>query len=326
MIDLQQRSLTFAGHRHNVSLPASAASDLVSKSELLLSFTSAGIDDWFEVATSLCRFVLKKQKPNDSLVLTSLLSSPLQLLQRRGYDTSRILRSRKEERQRQLQAQRDAGLQAELSKPPPPSDEQINSWTEKLLLDFPQANHELVKRLLQAQSTNHFDAVRAQLEKGYKRSNVSAPTTSAQAPTGTRPASSAETPMDLDTPSRERSPFFSNFKRKFLGSGTQPKPPGQDEMRAGRAESSTSPQPPSYSSATSSTSREQQEQQAPTSYTDIERSVQQALQQSRADQSSNVQDSGSVQHVKESESSYCDSKAVRRFRRAILNKDQLLMT
>lgn len=246
--------------------------------------------------------------------MTSLLSSPLQLLQRRGYDTSRILRSRKEERQRQLQAQRDAGLQAELSKPPPPSDEEINSWTEKLLLDFPQANRDLVKRLLQAQTANHFDAVRAQLEKGYRKSPGHAPSTSAQQPPAARPSSSVETSTDPDTPPRERSPFFSNFRRKFLGAGSQAKLPGQDETRLGQTERSMSPQPPSYSSATSKSKTEdssgQQGQQDPTSYNDIERSVQQALQQSRADKSNSVQDSGSVQHVKESESSYCDSKAV----------------
>lgn len=55
--------------------------------------------DFFEVASGLCRLLLKKQRPNDALLLMNILSTSLKMLSRRGFNVERILASRKAERE-----------------------------------------------------------------------------------------------------------------------------------------------------------------------------------------------------------------------------------
>lgn len=300
-------------------MPASATAELTSNNDLLLYFTSSGIDDWFEVAVALCRFILSKQRVNDALLLMTLLSTPLKVLQRRGFDTSRILNSRKAERRKQMEQQRDAGLQAELAKPAQPSESDVDSWAQKLSAEFPEANRELVKRLLQAQTTDHYSNVYAQLVKGYRKST--APTDTSRQSGGTLPPSTltpqpprpsepaqpdVSEPSPPAEPSRPNSGFFSGFRRKMLGSSAS-KPseqePSSSLMRRGSSTRTSEPSRPSSASTT-------QPSEQPTPYTNIENSVKHAIMASRPNSSNHIQDLGRDGYVRESEAAFCDSRPV----------------
>ncbi|KZO98233.1 hypothetical protein CALVIDRAFT_535334 [Calocera viscosa TUFC12733] len=71
--------------------------------------------DWFEVANVLCNILFEAHTVNDSLLLSTLLSTDLRALRRRGYAVNRILQHQKV-RDEAVQAQeREHRLQAEAS-------------------------------------------------------------------------------------------------------------------------------------------------------------------------------------------------------------------
>lgn len=248
----------------------------------------------------------------------TLLSTPLKVLQRRGFDTSRILNSRKAERRRQLEQQRDAGLQAELSKPNKPSESDVDNWVQKLCQEFPEANRELVKRLLQAQSEDHFNNVYAQLVKGYrKKANENQPTRNPSLLQNTSSPEShglvSKSPSVPEESSRASSGLFSGFRKRMLGSG----PAQQRETQTSKVRSSvTQPSPTvadqsQMSRPTSATvGSSSQPGELATPYSDIESNVQHAIRSSRADASNAIQSQGESKIVKESESGFCDSRPV----------------
>ena len=70
------------------------------------------VKDLFHLSTALCTVCLNKTKPQQAIVLTTLLESSLNILQARGYNVDRILRKRQaedmiqqEENQKQLEAE-----------------------------------------------------------------------------------------------------------------------------------------------------------------------------------------------------------------------------
>lgn len=306
--------------------PASATAELTRGNDLILYFTSTGIEDWYEVASSLCRFILNKQRVTDALLLTSLLSTPLRVLQRRGYDTSRVLNSRKAAHQKKLEQQREEGLKAELSKPAGPTADQLDQWTAQLLAEFPDANPDLVKRLLQAQSSNHYDSVHAQLEKGYKKATQSPMpeiTTDRQTKASESLSSNGDARSTLSTAnsesrlqrpnsSREKSSLLNGFRKKFLGdnasgssyssSGGNIPSIGQQAVTPG---TSAMPRPTSKTTGTST-----QPGETATPYSNISANVQQAISAARPDQRDTVQSQESKRYVHESENGYCDSNPV----------------
>ena len=71
-----------------------------------------GVRDLFHLSSALCTVCLNKTKPQQAIVLTTLLESNLNTLQARGYNVARILRKRQaedriqhEEKQKQLEAE-----------------------------------------------------------------------------------------------------------------------------------------------------------------------------------------------------------------------------
>ncbi|KAG0222294.1 hypothetical protein B0O80DRAFT_113406 [Mortierella sp. GBAus27b] len=83
-----------------------------SKAHYLL-ITNQGDMDYFDIADALAKLVLKKKKLNDSIWWSSLLSTSLQNLKRKGFQVDRILNAKKAEKARiEAAAKADAAAAA----------------------------------------------------------------------------------------------------------------------------------------------------------------------------------------------------------------------
>ena len=79
------RSTDFAGGRSFISIEPSAAAKKVDQVGIELWLADNARVDMYDVATSLCRLLFDARKPNDALLLATMLSSDLQTLRKRGY-------------------------------------------------------------------------------------------------------------------------------------------------------------------------------------------------------------------------------------------------
>lgn len=82
----------------------------------MLTLSTTAPADTYDIASALCRVLLKKHKTEDILTLDAILSTPLPLLKRRGFNVDRLLNQQHEERLRlraeaQAQAQKDREAQ-----------------------------------------------------------------------------------------------------------------------------------------------------------------------------------------------------------------------
>ncbi|WVW83952.1 hypothetical protein I302_105975 [Kwoniella bestiolae CBS 10118] len=90
-------------HHHYETLYATASRGR-GKAIILTISTTAQMDD-YDIASALCDILLKSPKADDALLLYSILSTPLMALKKRGFNVDRILNQQKEERLR-IQAER----------------------------------------------------------------------------------------------------------------------------------------------------------------------------------------------------------------------------
>lgn len=105
---------TLKGHQANHSLAINALynklQDSLLKSPEHVMYFKPGVNDPFDLGSALCTVCLNKTKPQQAIVLMTLLESNLSKLQARGYNVSRILKKKQaedkiqeEEKQKQLQ-------------------------------------------------------------------------------------------------------------------------------------------------------------------------------------------------------------------------------
>jgi len=79
------RSINFAGARMSISFEASAVSMREGSYMIQLWLADNMEVDMYEVATSLCQLLFHTHKLNDAASLTTILSTDLHALQKRGY-------------------------------------------------------------------------------------------------------------------------------------------------------------------------------------------------------------------------------------------------
>ncbi|KAG8800465.1 hypothetical protein FRC16_002827, partial [Serendipita sp. 398] len=95
-----QKTLVFCGRRAVKDSEASAAAKRETLSNTLVLYIAHNIPlDLYEVANSLCKYIISTPKENDSAAFTLILSTDLATLRRRGYNVDRILNQRKIERE-----------------------------------------------------------------------------------------------------------------------------------------------------------------------------------------------------------------------------------
>ncbi|WVF71489.1 hypothetical protein IAT40_006295 [Kwoniella sp. CBS 6097] len=93
-------------HNHYETLYATASKGR-GKAIILTVSTTAQMDD-YDIASALCDILLKTPKADDALLLYSILSTPLMALKKRGFNVDRILNQQREERLRvQAEQKRD---------------------------------------------------------------------------------------------------------------------------------------------------------------------------------------------------------------------------
>ncbi|KAK6910047.1 hypothetical protein I203_104076 [Kwoniella mangroviensis CBS 8507] len=90
-------------HHHYETLYATASRGR-GKAIILTISTTAQMDD-YDIASALCDILLKSPKADDALLLYSILSTPLMALKKRGFNVDRIFNQQKEEKLR-IQAER----------------------------------------------------------------------------------------------------------------------------------------------------------------------------------------------------------------------------
>ncbi|EJU01784.1 hypothetical protein DACRYDRAFT_107520 [Dacryopinax primogenitus] len=123
------RQLQWNNMRYDHTTEASAGGNRQGRSGPVTMWVSTSDSlDWFEVANVLCNILFQAHGVNDSLLLSTLLSTELRALKRRGYAVNRILQQQKA-REDAIQAQeREHRLQAESSGLEPQQDsKQIES-------------------------------------------------------------------------------------------------------------------------------------------------------------------------------------------------------
>lgn len=94
-----EKSLTHDELRLYKKQEASAVASKTRTGSLQLWLAGHSQIDMYEVAVALCRYLFAAPKPNDALLLMTILSTDLKSLKRRGYNVDRILRKQSAQRQ-----------------------------------------------------------------------------------------------------------------------------------------------------------------------------------------------------------------------------------
>ncbi|CAG7850452.1 SubName: Full=Uncharacterized protein {ECO:0000313/EMBL:CCA72144.1} [Serendipita indica DSM 11827] len=114
-----QKTLVWAGRRSVKDSEASSVAKREGFNRTLILYVAGNIPlDLYEVANSLCKQLFDTPKLNDSLLFSTILSTDLPSLRRRGYNVDRILNQQKVEREARESARRAAEREAAQMRPP----------------------------------------------------------------------------------------------------------------------------------------------------------------------------------------------------------------
>ncbi|KZT61430.1 hypothetical protein CALCODRAFT_9895 [Calocera cornea HHB12733] len=110
------RQLHWNNMRYDHSTEASAGGTRQGRTgPVTLWVSSSDSLDWFEVSNVLCNIIFEAHTVNDSLLFSTLLSTDLRALRRRGYAVNRILQKQKVQEEAVQAQEREHRLQAEAS-------------------------------------------------------------------------------------------------------------------------------------------------------------------------------------------------------------------
>lgn len=216
-----RRDLAYGGTTHSYSRKASASVATPSNSEMRLYISTATELDWFEVATGLCKVLLKRERSNDALMFNTILTTTLKNLKRRGMNVDRIINERKAERAAAEQRDRERKLQQELAAA---EEDQRDRWQSQLEDAFPDADPQHIHNLLAQQKSDHLQRATESLLKGYPKRPKQL-----EAAPSPRPDSLMSTDSSRRAGS-SGSGLFESFKRR-LQSTNMPAPSGPGSAR-----------------------------------------------------------------------------------------------
>ncbi|EST08526.1 Protein of unknown function DUF3684 [Kalmanozyma brasiliensis GHG001] len=311
-------------HEQNVQKCTATAS--MRGSKLILHLSSSMEVDFFEVATSLSKYLLTKQRLQEVLLYMTLLSTSLRNLKRRGFHVDKILSQRKAEREAAEAKMREDRLKAEeRAAEEKATDAKLADWRKQVLSVFPDADPSYVDQALRSHSDAHVErTTNDMLSSNYPRRSKELPSTSNQL------TNDFGAPSDLRAGGGNMNAgtgFFSGFKNKFMQAGGKPRssladgtssierpgagsgwPAGPEGIAAaGRSDEDRSLGALSPSSSSTGMTRAAT---APTSevtpLSSIQNNVLKAIRASRPDASSTIKSEARQTQIKEAANSYCD--------------------
>ncbi|GAA5832862.1 hypothetical protein JCM11251_000508 [Rhodosporidiobolus azoricus] len=284
---------------------ASACAQSASNGDVELLVSSSIETDFYEVALGLCKLLLSKVRPNDALLLLTILQTSLKALKRGGFQVDRLINARKAEREAAEQRMREERLQAQLKAAQALSPETLDAYTQELSTMFPDAAPDFLRDLIHMQDPPQLEnAVNQMLQApDYPKRREK------QVPGALPPSTSQQSIAAHQQPqSSGGGGLFSNWRRQFSKGDTR----------------SPSPLPPSPSltppverpSTTEAVQRRppgmmpgpRRPDSQPTSTDAIRANLTRAIQASRPETASNVSNSVEKTEVKEADS-YCDATA-----------------
>ena len=184
--------------------------------KLVLYIASNLETDWFEVALSLSKHLLTRQRLQEVLLYMTLLSTSLRNLKRRGFHVDKILSQRKVDRELAEQRAREERARLQVEEAQRPKEAEIQQWTRDILAVFPDADPTHVERLLrESRGGDHVvNATNAMLEKPYpKAPKKSGPFGMGDEEKALRKRGDEQPPPQIAS----NSGFFSNWKNKIKG-------------------------------------------------------------------------------------------------------------
>ncbi|KAJ1020756.1 hypothetical protein NDA16_004147 [Ustilago loliicola] len=309
-------------HEQNVQKCTATAS--MRGSKLILHLSSSMEVDFFEVATSISKYLLTKQRLQEVLLYMTLLSTSLRNLKRRGFHVDKILSQRKAEREAAEAKMRDERLKAEEHAAEEKATEaKLAEWRKQVLSVFPDADPRYVDQALRSHNDAHVErTTNDMLSTNYPRRNKEASSAISRIPDDAPSAISAGGSSHNGGGSAGAG-FFSGFRNKFLQAGAK-------QQRSSLADGTSSIQRPGSSgwpsdNAIAAAGRSDQDRSlgalasssgagpaatAPTSevtpLSSIHNNVLKAIRASRPDASSIIKSEARQTQIKEASNSYCD--------------------
>lgn len=307
-------------HEQNVQKCTATAS--MRGSKLILHLSSSMEIDFFEVATSLSKYLLTKQRLQEVLLYMTLLSTSLRNLKRRGFHVDKILSQRKAEREAAEARMREERLKAEeWVAEEKASESKLADWRKQVLSIFPDAEPSYVDQALRSHSDAHVErTTNDMLSSNYPRKSKEASSAISQF---TNHSSSTLTPSEGGA--NTGSGFFSGLRNKLLQAGVKQRSsladgtssiqrPGTDwpadSSIAAAARSDEDRSLGGLASTLSSSGGMTPAATAPTSevtpLSSIHNNVLKAIRASRPDASSTIKSEARQTQIKEAANSYCD--------------------
>ncbi|GAA5870207.1 hypothetical protein JCM16303_001925 [Sporobolomyces ruberrimus] len=284
--------------RHSTA--ASACVQLGKNGDVEL-YTSEALDvDFYEVALGICKILLNKLRPQDALLLLTILQTTLKNLKRRGFNVDRILNARKAERFAADQRLREEKLATQLKAAEGPS--RLDEDAMRLSDMFPDADISFLRTLLQTQPAPAFENAVQQLraspeypkrrESYVKDTQVNERDPLPARSQGSGPASSGSGGL------------FSSLRKQFTRSETKsPAPqPFTPPPRLSSGNPTTLERPSGMSPAPVRPGT------TPTPTAAVRANLTRAIQAARPETATDVDNSVEKTEVKESDS-YCDTSA-----------------
>ncbi|GAC95754.1 hypothetical protein PHSY_003330 [Pseudozyma hubeiensis SY62] len=306
-------------HEQNVQKCTATAS--MRGSKLVLHLSSSMEVDFFEVATSISKYLLTKQRLQEVLLYMTLLSTSLRNLKRRGFHVDKILSQRKAEREAAEAQMREERLKAqERAAEEKATEDKLADWRKQVLSVFPDADPHYVDQALRSHSDAHVErTTNDMLSSNYPRRNKEASSAVSQL---TNDTTSTLTPHGAG--GNAGPGFFSGFRNKFLQAGSKQRSSLADGtssiQRHGSDWPADSPMAAAGRSAedralgaltsSSSSGGMTPAATAPTSevtpLSSIHNNVLKAIRASRPDASSTIKSEARQTQIKEAANSYCD--------------------
>ncbi|GAA6015207.1 hypothetical protein JCM11491_000504 [Sporobolomyces phaffii] len=284
------------------SSAASACAQLGKNGDVELYISQSLDIDYYEVALGICKICLNKLRPNDALLLLTILQTTLKNLSRRGFNVDRILNARKAEREAADQRLREEKLQTQLRAAENPS--RFEKDAEQLSEMFPDADPDFLRTLLETQPPPALENAAKQLLASPLYPKRRDTITNGAFP-DQQVSASAQRQASTTSQGGGGGGLFSNLRKQFARSSdskpttTQPLPPPPSLSR----ETSVGPERPQ-----GMTPAPARPGATPTPTAAVRANLTRAIQAARPETATSVDNSVEKTEVKESDS-YCDTSA-----------------
>ncbi|ETS61627.1 hypothetical protein PaG_04119 [Moesziomyces aphidis] len=307
-------------HEQNVQKCTATAS--MRGSKLVLHLSSSMEVDFFEVANSLSKYLLTKQRLQEVLLYMTLLSTSLRNLKRRGFHVDKILSQRKAEREAAEARMREERLKAEeRAAEDKATEDKMADWRKQVLSIFPDADPRYVDQALRSHSDAHVErTTNDMLSSNYpRRSKETSSVVSPAAATADDESYGAGDVAAGGKGGAGAGGFLSGFRNRFMQAGgrqrsslaegtssiTRPGQGGPGALSGGGQSSEDRALGGLAASGGGGAATAPTRDVTPLS--SINNNVLQAIRASRPDASSSIKSEARHGQIKEAADTYCDA-------------------